>query len=306
MRIFLFLALYMCACGFAADPTAIPSQQIKIGRSILDVECAPGRLDLSASAVMKWITNATHAVARYYGQFPVRRAGLKINISRGDDGVLGGTAWGREDGSFTRVELGQHTTQEQLNEDWTLTHEFVHLGFPSVPRQQHWIEEGIATYVEPIARVQAGELKPETIWRDMVCPCPKASRKALIRASIILIPGDARTGVALSFASSPTFRSGNRPTTARACRTPSGPFSGRAVTSRRTGPLLKHSSLGDTATGVHVLMQLYDQMKGKPVQVDLPALWKRLGVEMRDRTVVFDDKAPLAPVRRAITAIHPA
>jgi hypothetical protein len=38
------------------------------------------------------------------------------------------------------------------------------------------------------------------------------------------------------------------------------------------------------------------------VPVDLPQLWQRLGVELRGDNVLFDDSAPLAPVRRAITA----
>src|SRR5260370_28547747 len=33
-----------------------------------------------------------------------------------------------------------------------------HLAFPSVDEKHHWIEEGIATYVEPIARIPAGHL----------------------------------------------------------------------------------------------------------------------------------------------------
>jgi hypothetical protein len=35
--------------------------------------------------------------------------------------------------------------------------------------------------------------------------------------------------------------------------------------------------------------------------VDLPDLWRRLGVELRDGKITFDDNAPLAAVRRAIT-----
>ena len=52
--------------------------------------------------------------------------------------------------------------------DWTMTHEFVHTAFPSLPDDNHWMEEGLATYIEPIARVQAGFLTPEKIWGDMV------------------------------------------------------------------------------------------------------------------------------------------
>ena len=28
------------------------------------------------------------------------------------------------------------------------------MAFPSLPDDQHWMEEGLATYVEPIARVE--------------------------------------------------------------------------------------------------------------------------------------------------------
>ena len=35
------------------------------------------------------------------------------------------------------------------------------------------MEEGLATYIEPIARVQAGELPAKQIWRDMLDGMPK-------------------------------------------------------------------------------------------------------------------------------------
>ena len=52
--------------------------------------------------------------------------------------------------------VGQHTTVAELNDDWTMTHEFIHTAFPDLPDEHHWIEEGLAVYVEPIARVQHG------------------------------------------------------------------------------------------------------------------------------------------------------
>jgi hypothetical protein len=56
---------------------------------------------------------------------------------------------------------------------------------------------------------------------------------------------------------------------------------------------------------VKVLTRLYDQMKGSPIQVDLSTLWKRLGIKSQGRNVIFDEQAPLAAVRRAITAPYP-
>jgi predicted metalloprotease with PDZ domain len=60
-------------------------------------------------------------------------------------------------------------------------------------------------------------------------------------------------------------------------------------------------SIADKATGTNVLVELYDEMRNAPVAPDLPALWKRLGVKLTPDGAEFDDNAPLAGIRRAIT-----
>jgi hypothetical protein len=66
-------------------------------------------------------------------------------------------------------------------------------------------------------------------------------------------------------------------------------------------PLKQALEIGDRATGFPVLHELYDKMKAAPAPVDLKALWKQLGVQRRDGKIEFDDAAPLASVRKAIT-----
>jgi hypothetical protein len=41
-------------------------------------------------------------------------------------------------------------------------------------------------------------------------------------------------------------------------------------------------------------------MKDQPYAVDLPALWRSLGVESEGGTVRISDQAPLAAIRKAI------
>ena len=60
--------------------------------------------------------------------------------------------------------------------------------------------------------------------------------------------------------------------------------------------------MGDAATGTTILADLYEKMGAKPYAPDLDALWRDLGVSARDGRVVLDDEAPLASIRRAITA----
>src|SRR5260370_683666 len=54
-----------------------------------------------------------------------------------------------------------------------MTHEMIHLTFPSVAEKHHWIEEGIATYVEPIARIRAGRLNASQMWADLMRDIPQ-------------------------------------------------------------------------------------------------------------------------------------
>jgi hypothetical protein len=72
-----------------------------------------------------------------------------VHPVRDKSGVFHGTTWSSSP-ALTRISVGQHTTQEQLDRDWMMTHELIHLAFPDVAEEHHWIEEGIATYVEPI------------------------------------------------------------------------------------------------------------------------------------------------------------
>src|SRR6185312_15285302 len=64
-------------------------------------------------------------------------------------------------------------------------------------------------------------------------------------------------------------------------------------------------SVGDKALGLPILEQLYAKMKDKPVSVDLDKLWKALGVSQQDGVANFDDRAPLAPIREAISTGKP-
>ena len=71
------------------------------------------------------------------------------------------------------MNVGRGSDASDLTIDWMLTHEMVHLAFPRVAVEHHWIEEGVATYVEPIARAQAGQLSVKLVWRDLVVGLPQ-------------------------------------------------------------------------------------------------------------------------------------
>jgi hypothetical protein len=59
--------------------------------------------------------------------------------------------------------------------------------------------------------------------------------------------------------------------------------------------------VGDQATGTTVLADLYMQMKATAVHTNLDELWRGLGVQVKNGAVTFQDRAPLADIRKAIT-----
>jgi hypothetical protein len=270
---------------------------------VIQVDFGPGALDLPPERVMQWVANAASSVATYYGRFPVARDRILIQPREDARGVMQGTTWGGVGGfpAFTRIRLGQHTTADDLDRDWMMTHELVHGAFPSQDDDQHWIEEGIATYVEPIARVQNGFLSPEKIWSDMARDMPKGS------------PQDGDQGLDRTHTWGRTYWGG-----AQFCLLADVTI--REQTHNRKGlqdalraivaaggtidqewPIRRALQTGDAATGTHVLEELYDKMSDAPVPVDLNGLWKKLGIEQTAEGVRLDDHAPEAAIRRSIT-----
>lgn len=284
--------------------TVVSSDTLHIGGAALQVDFAAGELDLAPAQILPWIQRAAKAVTVYYGHFPVPRARILIVPAADRHGVLQGTTWGDMRGwpGFTRIRLGQHTTVQELTEDWTMTHELVHMAFPSLPDDQHWMEEGLATYIEPIARVQAGELQASQIWGDMMDGMPKGEPE----------PGDqgmdrthtwGRTywgGALFCLVADVNIRkqTNNRKGLRDAMRAILA--AGGAIDNN--WPLMKALEIGDKATGTTVLTDQYKQWSESPSPVDLPKLWKDLGVSAGAQGAALDPHAPLARIREAITA----
>ncbi len=159
------LALFMASASTAYDATMeVPDGKIDI---TLPDDTAP----LTRDDLLHWVKVASNNVSQYYGRFPVPHLTLRI---RSDDraGVHHGVTYAR-DGGLILISVGRKTATSDLDDDWMLTHEMIHLAFPSMPRDQHWIEEGISVYVEPVARAQAGQKTAAAVWHEFARDMPK-------------------------------------------------------------------------------------------------------------------------------------
>ncbi len=282
--------------GFGPFETA----RIDVPGGVVEVAIAPGERDLPTSALTAWAERAGQAVAGYYGRYPVPRV-LVLVLPTGRRAIGFGTTLGNG-GAAIMIWVGRSATAADLERDWVLTHEMIHTAFPNMPHTQRWLEEGIATYVEPIARARAGTLSVEEVWRSLVDGLPKGMPR----------PGDpglddARTwgstywgGALFCFLADLQIRekTGNRRSLDDALRGINAAGGSIAV----RWPLRRALDAGDRATGIHVLRDLYGKMGEAPMKVDHDDVWRRLGVVADGRDVRFDDRAPLAAVRRSITA----
>lgn len=281
------------------------SKTITIANATIHIDLAPGTLNLPEDAIVRWITRAAQAVSTFYRRFPVPSARIYVQPAPGS-GVFGGTSWGNVGGSpaFTRIHVGENTTQADLDTDWMMTHELVHYALPSLPEENHWLEEGTAVYVEPIARVQSGQLAEAPVWHDMIQNMPKGQ------------PRDGDRGLDNTHTWGRTYWGG-----AGFCLLADVTL--RKQTQNRTGlqqalrallaaggnisenwNILPTLEAADKATGTQVLTTLYQSMSDKPVPIDFTTLWQQLGIARSNDTVTYDSKAPLAKIRASIFSLN--
>ena len=277
----------------------LPKTPITVGGGTLNVGFAPGKFALPQSAVLGWIENSAKAASVYFGKFPVASAGVLIVPAPGGD-VQGGSSFGFR-GAAIRLVVGSDVTESELRDDWVAVHEMTHLALPDIREPYLWLAEGIATYVEPVARVQAGQLTAETIWGDMVRDMPKGLPERGDRG-LDRTPTWGRTywgGAMFCLLADIAIRkrTGNKKGLQQALRG----IVAAGGTIEQDWPVARIFSVGDKATGTAVLADLYKKMRDKPYTPDLDALWRDLGVSVQGGGVTFDDNAPLAPIRRAIT-----
>ncbi|HEX7840587.1 MAG TPA: hypothetical protein VF469_24075 [Kofleriaceae bacterium] len=289
------------SCASAAGaPRAEPRSVALLGGQI-EIAIEDGPLDVSRAELTAWVSKAASAVTAYFGKFPVPHYRIVIEPVSGRSGVLSGTTWA-EGGAHSRIHLGEHTSARDLDRDWVMTHEMVHTAFPDQPPSHSWIEEGISTYVEPLARSWAGNYPTAKVWTDLVDGLPNG------------LPRDGDRGLDHTQTWGRTYWGGAMFCLIADIEIRERTHGRRGLVDALRGilaaggndqvdwPIERAFREGDKAVGVPVLEELYKKMKDAPVAPDLDALWRGLGIAVRHGALDLDEQAPRAAIRRAISA----
>jgi len=284
-----------------ADAALGPAEILPVSGGTITVAIDTG-LTAKRTDLRHWIDRAVAAVTHYYGEFPVAALRLEVRMRAGEP-----VNSGREfSGRLIRIHVDPAVTATDLNRDWMLTHEMFHLGFPSLDPAYHYLEEGLSDYLEPLARVRLGQTRPTQPWQDFMEGMPQGLPK----------PGEGgldgtrdwgRTywgGCIFWFLVDLDIRqrTGGRLSLDDAIRA--------IVRAGGTGgadwSLERMMRTGDGATGTGSIRRIHEEWGPNAIDPRLPGLWRALGVAEIGGAVRFDESAPQAAVRRAMTqAISP-
>ena len=291
-------AIAHLALGAPPASAAATPNDIRIDGAAIHVELEPRTFRDGGDAVREWIRRSAGIVTGYYGRFPATRLTVRVMAEAGE-GVHGGKSFANPDASI-RVQVGREVRGAQLLSDWVLVHEMTHLALPDTGEAHAWLSEGIATYVEGVARVQAGNRSEADVWAEEIRQMPRGMPQADDRGLdhthtwgrtywggamfCLLADVEIRTQTHNRFGLQDALRAVARESGGLAA----------------DWPIARVLRTGDGAVGTTTLEDLYAQMKDRPVTPDLMKLWQQLGIEPAGSAVRLSDSAPLAEVRRAI------
>ena len=259
-------------------------------------------VSFSDDVVTHWLKAEVDAVTSYFGHAPDDYAMLFIAPGTSDD--TGGKTLGGG-GASLLVRLGKNVKARDLDDDWVVAHELIHVAFPDLDRRYTWFSEGLATYAEPIARERMGLVKREKVWAEMLEGFPQG------------LPGPNDGGLDGTREWGRTYWGGalyffladvrirERTNGAKSLEDALHAVVATGGNVEGMWPLARVLDIGDAATGTNVLHELYDELGPKRGNVDLDAVLRRLGVRLDGHVVRFDDRAPLAAARDAILPALP-
>lgn len=147
------------------------SFEVRRGRAV--VEVVHGLAD--PAPFRRLVEHRLGLLERLYGRVPAPRLSIFALEGGGAEPIGFGRMMGTA-GATILLALGKEPAT--FAGDWVLLHELIHVGTPSLPPEGRFFDEGLATYLEPMLRVGAGELSEERGWAELARGLPFGARRA--------------------------------------------------------------------------------------------------------------------------------
>jgi hypothetical protein len=276
------------------------------GDPALTLAVPPGATEIPNEQLAAWVSAVAESNRRFWARSP-SEGGLVVLIPS----PRGGVPFGRVlslGGAVVTVLVGKQATPQDLYDDWVLVHEFLHLGSPLMRDTGAWLNEGIATFYEPVLRARAGWKSEDDVWREWISQMPRG----MPAMTGIGLENAGRGGIywggavfVLMAEIESLQASGGKIGFSDCLRTVLA--EGADVTVK--WPTMKLLDRCDAMLSKQAIGPLAKLHIGKGSAMDLDGLWRRLGVSMEGGVVHYDDSAELAWLRPLIIwggASHPA
>lgn len=306
MGSFLFLV-------FAASTTSMANvTQVEVAGATLHIEIQQPIDDERASELVDWVKSTAENVTLTYGRFPNPAPIIIVKPARsmgwdGDDRAVTFGRVTRRGDETIELFVNPDRPIEEFYSDWTATHEFSHLMLPLLSQRYRWISEGFASYYQNILLARAGHYTKEFAWERLTAGF---ERGRVSNPDLSLNQaGDARvrgarmkiywSGAAIALLADVELR--QRSGGAESLDTVLGDLQRCCLPSRRrwSGPDLFRRL--DSFLESPVFMPLYRKHANEAGFPSTAALIDALGVETSGNGIEFDNDAPLAEIREALS-----
>ncbi len=265
----------------------------------IELVTLPGALSSSSKTRLEWVRETADATAEFWRGFPVERAMVVLVPTQGHASIAHGKVVAAG-GAAVAIHVGSRARRADLYGDWILVHELFHLGFPSFAGEGKWLDEGLATYFEPIIRARAGWLSPQEVWGEYA----RGMDQGLSAVEVTGVEkSDGFAGIywggailALLADTETRHRTHNELGLEDGLRA----VLGQGGNASKLWKLDRAIGVVDERLGAPTLRTLADahSFSGRPV--DLPRLWHELGVRRVGDETTLDDGAAQSALRRAI------
>lgn len=289
-----------CAFGdLAVERVDVPGSQLEV--TVLD----RASVEVPSATIRRWLTEAASAVTSFHGGFPFDRVAVVVIPVSGSSAPVAFGLARRGGGASIMLLLDRRADPEALVGEWVAVHELSHLLAPPLPRQDAWMAEGMATYLQEVLRARRGLITESEAWANLVAGFGRGRAQQTGRTLADESANMRRTRAFLRvYWAGTAFWLEADLRLRRAGRTLAGALEGatrRLGDVTRVRPARAVAAALDEASGTDVFTTLRREYMARTEFPPVEPLLEALGVRVDGvGHVALDDEAPDAAIRRAI------
>lgn len=151
-------------------------EQLAIGNSTLRIAILPSSPTLTMADVRPWLLASAESVRRVHGSLPQADPQVLIMpVGRQNEAIPFARVM-RGGGVGLQFFVDPNRTADDFAQDWKPTHEFSHLLFPYISRDDAWLSEGLSSYFQNMLRARDGRLSEREAWEKLLAGFERGRR----------------------------------------------------------------------------------------------------------------------------------